>query len=373
MGALRNKLREEQGVVLILVIIALVVLLAFAALALDVGNVMVVRNELQNIADGAALAGARTLGRLYECDGNIVTCSQPMPYQEQLTYVADASVINQACIDVGSQSTAGGRTGITINGADIVIGNWDASTKTLSVTPTSPDAVRVTARRDASANDPISTFFARIFGMNTIDVSATATAALTGQSTAAPGGLPLPIGISKYRFTQPYCQQDIKFYPTGTLDGCAGWHVYTEPHHNTPTQREILQGLAHDPPLYTSPATTAYQTVFNFKGGVVASVFDDMAALFEFSKTRDDDANPDTWTTSVVVYDWNDCSNPNQDILIVGFATVTIKQVTGPSVPPPNNSSVKTIIAEVKCDNVEPGRGSGGNYGTKGSIPGLVQ
>jgi hypothetical protein len=52
-GAFRNKFREEQGVFFVLFIIVLLVLFAFAALALGVGNFMVVRNELQNIADSA--------------------------------------------------------------------------------------------------------------------------------------------------------------------------------------------------------------------------------------------------------------------------------------------------------------------------------
>jgi hypothetical protein len=375
MGAFRNKLREEQGVIFILFIVVLLVLLAFAALALDVGNVMVVRNELQNIADGAALAGARTLGRLYECDGDIVTCPQPMPYPDQLTYVADDAVIKQACIDTALQNKAGGKTGITINDTEIVIGTWDATNKRIDpVTLTSPDAVQVTARRDATANGPISTFFARIFGMNTVDVSATATAALTGQSTVPKGGLPFPAGIPRYRFeNKEFCQQDIKFYPTGDLEGCAGWHVYDENIFNKPTLQNILQGLAQDPPLYTSPETTAFESTFTFGGGVVANLFDEADALFEFMKDRDEDGNPNTWTTTVVVYDWDSCDNPNKKILIVGFATVTIREVTGPTVPPPNTSPVKTIIATVECDKVESGRGSAGNYGTKGSIPGLVQ
>jgi hypothetical protein len=374
MGNLRVHIKDQKGVVFILVVITLVVLIAFAALALDVGNALVVRNEVQNIADAAALAGARTLGRLYECNGNLTTCTGAMPYQNQLTYVADAAAINQAISNVASLNQAGGKSNITINSADIVIGNWDSTNKDVNpITLTSPDAVRVTARRDASANGPITTFFAGLLGINSMDVSATATAALTGQSTAGPGGLPLPIGIPSYRFTLPYCQQDIKFYPTGSLEGCAGWHVYTERNANKPTEQMILQGLAHDPPTYISPATTAYQSAFGFTGGVIANLFDDMYALYDFWRTRDDDGNPNTWTTSVVVFDQNDCSNPNQTKTIVGFATVTIWKVTGPSVPPPNNSSVKEIIATIKCDNVETGRGSGGNYGTKGSIPGLVQ
>ena len=41
--------------------IGLLTLLGFAALAIDVGYLFVVRNELQNAADAAALAGAGKL------------------------------------------------------------------------------------------------------------------------------------------------------------------------------------------------------------------------------------------------------------------------------------------------------------------------
>ena len=126
---------------------------------------------------------------------------------------------------------------------------------------------------------------------------------------------------------------------------------------------KILQGLKDG--TYISPEATVGATEFNFTGGTVGSAFDDMKALFDYMKTRDEDDNPDTWTTSVIVYDLDDCSNPKNEIKIVGFATAIIEEVT---LPP-----AKIISAKVICENVEPNRGSGGEYGTKGSIPGLVQ
>jgi hypothetical protein len=361
MRALRNKLREERGVVFILVIIALVVLLAFAALALDVGNVMVVKNELQNISDGAALAATRHLGSIYE----------GMSYTAQQSYnaSADAATIISVAQQTAASNTAAG-TSIT-NLPDVEIGTWDRNRQPPFLAGLDqPDAVRVRARKDGSANGPVATFFARIFGMNTMDVSATATAALTGQSTAGPGGLPLPVGISRAWFeSRPqFCGQPIRFYPTGTAAGCAGWNTYDESPPNAARLQRILNGL--EAGTYQSPATTAGTTFFNFIGGTIASRFSDMQSLFNTMKVLNDgvldaDNDPTTWTTTVVVYDWSDCSNPNKAIRIVGFATVVIRRVL--------DSPSKLIDGEVICENVEPGRGSGGNYGTKGSIPGLVQ
>ena len=364
MKSQKNRYDNEKGVVAIYVAITMFVFIGIAVLAVDVGYWMVGRTELQRTADAAALAATRMLGRIYECDGNIVACPGPMPYQDQLVYVADAAAIRNASKDVAIQNQAGGSTeGIMLNDDDIVIGNWDASTRTLVPNLTSPDAVRVTSRRDGAANSPISTFFARVMGVNTVNVSATATAALTGQSEAALGGLPLPVGISKFRFENEYCEQDIKMYPTGTLDGCAGWHTYESSPANANKLAKMLEDLKDG--TFQSPETKANESSFVFVGGTIASVFDEMKALFDYMKSRDDDGNPNTWTTSVVVYDWDDCSNPNKTIGIVGFATVVIHTVL--------EAPEKTIIATIKCDNVEPGRGGGGNYGTKGAIPGLVQ
>lgn len=54
-------LREERGVVLVLVAAALVALLGFGALVTDVGLLMFNREHLANAADAAALAGAQFL------------------------------------------------------------------------------------------------------------------------------------------------------------------------------------------------------------------------------------------------------------------------------------------------------------------------
>jgi len=67
----------------------------------------------------------------------------------------------------------------------------------------------------------------------------------------------------------------------------------------------------------------------------------------------------------VAVYDSTDCSNPNQSIKIVGFAEITITQIL--------EAPEKIIDGVIKCNFIEAdSRGGGGNYGTKGGIPGLV-
>ena len=66
------------------------------------------------------------------------------------------------------------------------------------------------------------------------------------KSTAGPGGLPIPVGISQAWFksaTGDYCNQNIKFHPTGSMEGCAGWHTYAQIVNG---QREISSGQLLD-------------------------------------------------------------------------------------------------------------------------------
>ncbi|NLY50300.1 MAG: hypothetical protein GX062_04775, partial [Firmicutes bacterium] len=60
-SVLRRLLREDKGSVLVLVAAALVVMLGFAALVVDIGGVALAKGRLQNACDAAALAAAQEL------------------------------------------------------------------------------------------------------------------------------------------------------------------------------------------------------------------------------------------------------------------------------------------------------------------------
>ena len=354
-----NNVNNDRGVSALLVTVLVLLLLGFVSLGIDVGYLYVVRNELQNIADASALAATRELGHIYE----------GLSYEEQQNYdcTSDEATIKQAAKEVAAKNQAGGKKPITLNDNDIIIGQWNGKNRTFTPTTNQPDAVRVIARRDDVANGPVTTFFARIMGKDTIGVSAKATAALTGQSTAGEGDLPITAAISSSRFQSEFCNGPITFYPTGS--SCAGWHTYTDSPANANKLRNILKKLKAG--TFQSPPVKVGETAFYFTGGTVASAFDDMKALFDAMKVKNDgvldhDNDPNTWTTTVAVYDLNDCSNPHGEITIVGFSEVTITGVlTAPQ---------KQILASIKCNFVTPdSRGGGEYFGTKGSIPGLVE
>jgi hypothetical protein len=412
-------LENQKGIVVVLVAVSLIAFLAFTALAVDIGRYMVTRNELQNIADGAALAACRVLGNIY----------QNLPIEDQVTYECDdpASILETA-VTVGSRNRAGGLDDIVILPEDVTIGTWDGTA--LTQTLAQPDAVKVIARRDGNANNPITTIFAKIIGINTLDVWMDATAALTGQSTTEPGELELPIGIAYYFFIEDRCDDFIVFHPTN--DSCAGWNSYDLSPPNDNLLRNILNG---DP---ESPATTAEETEFNFIGGnlsnptfdallllfkrkgydteedgetpvaymdsvdengdviqipksgslsaddySVVPIAEDGLPLYEDGEIRlDEKGNPleqaeypdgtprnmHRWETTVVVYDWASCKyNPNTSITIAGYTKIAMTDVkTAPE---------QKIEGKIMCDLFSgfDTRGGGGEFGVKGTIPGLVE
>ncbi len=150
-------LSDERGATAIIVGLLMVVFIGIAAVAVDIGYAMVTRNELQNISDGAALAATGWLGDNYS----------DMSTNELFNYVVDAddeALIKGIANEVAGNNQAGGVGNISLNDVDIEIGQWDTNLQTFTPTLVLPDAVRVTARRDACDNGPVSTFFARIFG-----------------------------------------------------------------------------------------------------------------------------------------------------------------------------------------------------------------
>src|SRR5438270_10653482 len=78
---------RRRGAVLPLVTVCLVALLAFVALAIDVGMMAVARTQAQSAADISSLAGARTLNGT---TGNNV----PAAIQQANTIAASNSVLN---------------------------------------------------------------------------------------------------------------------------------------------------------------------------------------------------------------------------------------------------------------------------------------
>ena len=141
---------NERGAAVVVVSVSLVVLFGMAALAIDIGHLFVKRNELQNSADAAALAGVSQL-----------------PDAIQVRAVAKQYAQSNMPVE---------RDGLVLVDSDIFLGDWDGDTRTFTPGSTSPNAVKVTTRRSSTNGNPVNHLFAPILGINPSSISAEAIA-----------------------------------------------------------------------------------------------------------------------------------------------------------------------------------------------------
>lgn len=173
---------SERGAALYIVAGSMVVLLGISALAIDLVNFYLARAQAQRAADAGALAGAS----IFVSQGCTSTggCSaggpQELPAQQQAVAIA-------------SQNPVAGQA---------------PSTSTISVAFQYPSAeepqIGVTVYRDTTHGNPLPTYFGKIFGITTVNVSATAWA-----EAYNPSGGSTPVGTACLRpFLVPNCDPD---------------------------------------------------------------------------------------------------------------------------------------------------------------------
>lgn len=147
-------------------IIMLTALVMFTSLAVDYARVQLAKTELRRAADAAARAGASGLS-------SGVTTAQNLA----VTY--------------GGYNAADGTAVVIDPNNDVEFGTWDATSRTFTVltgaSRANANAIRVTARRTANSGTGISLAFARVLGMNTCDVTASAIAMITPQAIGVTG------------------------------------------------------------------------------------------------------------------------------------------------------------------------------------------
>lgn len=178
---------------MIVVAIALAGLLAFGSLAIDAGMIWTARNQLQNAADSAALAGAREL-----IDG---------------AGAVDAASTRTAAQLVASQNSALSVASVQVESADIRLGNWNSTARTFDASvdlsdPSVVNSVDVLVRMDGVANGPISALLSRAAGIESYTIQASATAELGFAGRTLPGEVELPITIDCCKLAGPNCTDE---------------------------------------------------------------------------------------------------------------------------------------------------------------------
>lgn len=176
----------QCGAVIVMVALLLVVFVGFAAMAIDIGRLLVVRNELQNAADAAALAGASNL------------VPQTPPASPAPPAWAMGATVADGSIGLNKSENA------VLADGEVSTGYWNydhfpSGLQGTGITPGPRDfpAVRVGVRRSEGNNGgPVRNLFAAIIGIRTSDVAAAATAVMTSPGQAEEGVL-FPLVINQ--------------------------------------------------------------------------------------------------------------------------------------------------------------------------------
>jgi hypothetical protein len=179
-GRIKYWQKRESGSTLYIVVVAMVGMLGMSALAIDMVSFYLGRAEAQRAADAAALAGATVFvnsGCTSGTGGCVAGGSQETPATQQ-------------AIDVGNQNLVSGQAA-----------GIQASDVTFSYPSPQEPQITVTVQRTSARGNGMPTFFAKIFGIGTVDVTASAKA-----EAFNPSGSNVPVAVSCLKpFLVPNC------------------------------------------------------------------------------------------------------------------------------------------------------------------------
>ena len=331
----------QKGAVALLVALTLPVLVGAAALAVDLAYLHVVRNELQNDADAAALAGARALYSSSPGSPNWAAA------QEQATLAIE---LNRAASGALKQG-------------DVRTGYWNLSAQdngfdTVSTTPSAQDApavqVRV-AKAEGQNTGPVRTFLASIWGVYAKPVQATAVAGVASPGSISPGGV-FPFAMSECMYQkfwnasaqppgphndpatgQPYVFKIGSLYHYGNCDSGEWTSLDQKASGANEIDKLITEG---------NPVTLAVGDEVWMQSGVKTSLFQDVNRCSGAGNRK---------CEFVVVPTLNQVVSGTM-ASIVGFACLNLKSAVG--------GNDKYILAQMSTQCKAPyGGGVGPNYG----------
>ena len=192
---------NERGSIAVLAAGILIVLTGFAVVALDAGRIFIVRTELQNAADAAALAGANCLDRqsLVSSTNECVVTRATALNWARASARATAQLSANKADNAALSSTDGGHV--------IDVGYWNLQTNSPSggsfsttfapLSQYDKPAVRVRVIKDAGMNGgPIRMLSTTMFGGADVPMRASAVAVLSSPGTVAPASV-VPQVINK--------------------------------------------------------------------------------------------------------------------------------------------------------------------------------
>lgn len=340
--------RDTRGGVAVFVAVAIFLLLTVVGLVIDLGHLYVVKQELQNAADAGASAGAMSLYWLG-------TGTEPADAKDLLSceyaHLKATEVVNQNRSD-GDQ--------LVIPVADVEVGLWQFSSalgkwefQSLSCDPANAyniNAVRVTTRRTNAVNGPVNLIFARLLGIDSVELTGQATAMLGWVRNLRPGsGFPIAVGDI---YVPPVGERMwVTFSPDHSDTG--GWHSFLHPAASASYIQDLITGDKASDPIKCGD-------FIEMQNGVADSTIHEMQK--EFYLTHEGD-----WTVILPVVPGANTYNQQQEVL--GFVAFEVIEV---------DKKEKSVSGWIRGGYVCPGGdtgspGGGGNLALRASLPKLVQ
>jgi hypothetical protein len=147
-NSLRHVVHDERGMSLVFICVGFMAMLSATTLAIDVGMFMAARSQAQNAADAGAHAGAVALV--------FNSYTDRTPTGPVVSSAVNAALANQV---MGAP--------VSVTPADVTFPLDPAGAN---------DRVQVQVYRTAAKANPVATLMGTFFGVNTVDITATATA-----------------------------------------------------------------------------------------------------------------------------------------------------------------------------------------------------
>ncbi len=299
---LLKKIKDKNGATAVIVALMIVVLIGMTALAIDIGHLYVVDNELHNAADAGALAGAQDL---YNDLGTAVN-------QNSNLIAYDVAIQNKSeTIPVEVNWNSGGNTGTDIerghwsfttstftpNDSLAPVDLWDVTTQELDLNTDFINAVRVTTRREST---PAISFFARIFGHQSFARNNEAIAYIGFAGNLEPWTVDQPIAICKEAILDPLGRYTCgvgRFIHSGSSTGhqTGGWTNYSQDPCSTASANSVKPLVCGD----GNPIPLSLGSGMGTTGGEVQVAFDKLItcwknAMFDSNSDSIPDTNIDT-------------------------------------------------------------------------------
>jgi hypothetical protein len=333
-----RRLARHRGAAIIFVAFVLFLLIAMAGLAIDVGYVYTVRNELQNAADAAALAGAQVL---YD-DPTTTADDPPGSHVNPNANGVALDFLNQNYsekVQVTPESIERGHWSFatrtfTTNETDLdPVDLWNVSEEALDANPHFINAVRVVTqrKRDAAGQLP-EPFLARIFGGQAKEINGVAVAYIGFAGTLAPFEADQPIAICQDSILDPdthlYNCNRGRMINSGQNAGVqtGGWTNFTQGpcvNASTPTVRPLVCANGNPNEITLGEGIGAVN-------GQIQTVYDDLLNcwLSVPGIDQNNDGWPDQpWTLKLPVITCDGNTVHNCDA-VVGAVVITVVWIT---------------------------------------------